>query len=118
MLKTRFLHQYLQHLGLENFFSHHYLYQKTFYFPNLGATITQLIIFPIEKSLHEFIFLNFFRARIFFFCFPCSIFLFASPPQHFSNGPPLMRPYIKNWTSREKTRSELIGLFGIRIGLV
>jgi hypothetical protein len=29
MIKT-LLHQYLLHLGLENFFSHHYLYQKTF----------------------------------------------------------------------------------------
>jgi hypothetical protein len=29
MIKTLFLHQYLQHLDLENFFSHHYLYQKT-----------------------------------------------------------------------------------------
>jgi hypothetical protein len=56
MLKARFLHQYLQHLGLENFFSDHYLYQKTFDFPNLGATFTQFIIFPLEKSLHEFFF--------------------------------------------------------------
>jgi hypothetical protein len=28
--KTLFLHQYLLHLGLENFLSHHYLYKKTF----------------------------------------------------------------------------------------
>jgi hypothetical protein len=32
MGKTLFLDQYLQNLGLEIFFSHHYLYQKTFYF--------------------------------------------------------------------------------------
>jgi hypothetical protein len=30
MIKTLFLHQYLLHLGLENFFSHHDLYQETF----------------------------------------------------------------------------------------
>jgi hypothetical protein len=27
--------------------------------------------------------------EFFSFCFPCSIFIFASPPHHFSNGPPL-----------------------------
>ena len=112
MLKTLFCHQCLQDLGLENFFSHYYLYQKTFqiiffYFQNLGATLTldhpgqiapsappsdrpyQLIIFPIGKSLHEFFFSNFFGARIFFFCFPCSIFIFASP-----NPPPPPPPPI------------------------
>jgi hypothetical protein len=94
MLKMRFFHQYLQHLGLEDFFSHHYLYQKTFYFPNLGATITQLIIFPIEKSLHKFFFLTFFVLEFFFSVSPTQ-FLFLllchlPPPHHFSNGPPLI----------------------------
>jgi hypothetical protein len=86
MLKSLFLHQYLQDLGLENFFSHHYLYKKTFQIiffifqiwgPPLHCTSDrpcQRIIFPIEKSLHEF------GARI-FFLFLCSIFIFAfSPP--------------------------------------
>ena len=54
----------------------------------------QLIIFPIENSLHEFIFQTFLVHEI-FFCVPCSIFIFAfaapppPPPHHFSNGPPL-----------------------------
>ena len=46
----------------------------------------QLIIFPIEKSLHEFFFSNFFGARIFFFLFRLLDFYFCSPHQ-FSNGP-------------------------------
>ena len=99
MLKTLFWHQYLQDLGLENFFSHHYLYQKTFQiiiflFSKFGGhPYTVPLIGPIEKSLHEFFFFNFFGARIFFFCFLCSIFIFA-----FSPAPPItflmVRPLI------------------------
>ena len=83
----------MQHLGLENFVSYHYWYQKTFYFPNLGATLTRLIIFPFE-SLCLFFFYTF-RARIFFPVSPAR-FLFLllpppppPPPHHFSNDPPL-----------------------------
>jgi hypothetical protein len=41
----------------------------------------QLIIFPIEKSLHKFFFKLFWCTNFFSFYFPCSIFIFAfSPP--------------------------------------
>ena len=81
MLKTLFLHQYLQDLGLDNLFSHRYKYQKTFQIfffifqiwgpplhwgraqivpsappPPPSDMPCKLIIFPIEKSLHEFFF--------------------------------------------------------------
>jgi hypothetical protein len=82
MIKTLFLHQYLLHLGLENFFPHHYLYQKTFQISTSDRPSDrpcQLIIFPIEKSLHEFFFSNFSGARI-FFLFPLLDFYFCSPP--------------------------------------
>ena len=73
------MHQHLLHLGLENVLSHHYLYQKTFHnyfsliFQIWGTLLhctsdrpCQLIIFPIEKSLHEFFFFKFFWCTIFF----------------------------------------------------
>ena len=120
MIKT-LLHQYLLHLGLENFFSHPSLISRnvpnyfSFIFQIWGPPLhctsdrpCQLIIFPIEKSLHEFFFSNFSGARIFFFCFPCSIFIFAfAPPphpHHFSNGPPLSKVYAKEeptWQERK-----------------
>ena len=72
----------MQDLGLENFFSHHYLiYQKTFQiiffiFQIRGPPLhcspdrpCQLIVFPIEKSLLS----------------PP----LPTPPHHISNGPPL-----------------------------
>ena len=93
MIKTLFWHQYLLHLGWENFFSHHNLYQKTFQIifllifqisgPPLHYTSDrpcQLIIFPIEKSLHEFFFSNFSGARIFLFSVSPARFLLLPPP--------------------------------------
>ena len=102
MIKTLFFQQYLLHLGLENFSSHHYLYQKTLFFfiiqiwgPPLHCTSDrpgQLIIFPIEKSLHKFFFQTF-LVHEYFFLFPLLDFYFCfcplPPPHHFSNGPPL-----------------------------
>jgi hypothetical protein len=93
MIKTLFWHQYLLHLGLEIFFSHHYLYQKnvpnyfSFIFQIWGPPLRctsdrpcQLIIFPIEKSCTNFFSVS--PARFLFL-------LLAPPPHHFSNGPPL-----------------------------
>ena len=58
--------------------------------PCTNFFLFQLIIFPIEKSLHEFFFSNFFGARIFFLTVSPARFLFLSPPpHHFSNDPPL-----------------------------
>ena len=80
-----------------NFFSHTITY-ITFYFPNLGATLTQLIIFPIEKCLHEFFF-KLFSCSNFFFLFPLLDFAFCfcppPPPHHFSNGPPLKKVNVQ-----------------------
>jgi hypothetical protein len=42
LVKTCFLHQYLQYLGLETFFSHHYLYQKSFIFQIWGPPLHNL----------------------------------------------------------------------------
>ena len=114
MLKTLFLHQYLQYLGLDNLFSHRYKYKKTFQIfflfskfgghPYTGGAgklsplpspppsdmPCKLIIFSIEKSLHEFFFKLFWCMN--FFLFSLLDFYFCSPPPyHFSNGPPLKR---------------------------
>jgi hypothetical protein len=39
----------------------------------------ELIIFPIEKSLHEFFFQTFWCTNFFSFCFPCAIFILVRP---------------------------------------
>jgi hypothetical protein len=104
------LHQYLLHLGLENFFSHHYLsknVQNYFSFifqiwgPPLHCTSDrpcQLIIFPtgIEKSA-RIIFFQTFLVHEFFFSVSSARFLFlllppppTQLPHHFSNDPPLL----------------------------
>ena len=71
------------------------LYEYFFkYNPLHEFFLCQLIISPIEKSLHEFFFSNFFGARIFFSLsvFPCAILflLFPHSSHHFSNGLPLI----------------------------
>ena len=74
MLKTLFLHQYLQDLGLDNLLSKNVPNFYFFIFQIWGPPLhwgrgqivpsapppsdmpCKLIIFPIEKSLHEFFF--------------------------------------------------------------
>jgi hypothetical protein len=99
MIKTLFLHQDLLHLGLENFFTHIKKRSKLFffYFPNLGGTSDrpcQLIIFPIEKSLHEFFCSNFSGARIFFSVSPAR-FLLPPPPSLFLWSAPNSRAHLR-----------------------
>ena len=74
--------------GGENFFSGHKKGVKKIFplFFKFGGHCTsdrpcQLIIFPIEKSVHEFFFLNFPGARIFFSVSPARfLFLLLPPP--------------------------------------
>ena len=109
MLKTLFFHQYLQHLGLETFFSHHYfiIYQKTV--PNYFSFIFQIwgppwqalstYNFPYWKVSARIFFFKLFWCTNFFFLFPLLDFYFCffpthPTPHHFSNGLPLY-PLIK-----------------------
>jgi hypothetical protein len=77
-------------------FFFYFLKCKGYTVPLIGP-VNIVIIFPIEKSQHEFLFSNFSGARIFFFLFPLLDFFFffcpppPPPPHHFSNGPPLKR---------------------------
>jgi hypothetical protein len=82
--------------GQQKFFSHTITYikkrSKLFFFDFPNDRPCQLIIFPIENSLHEFFVSNFSGARIFFSVSPARFLFFAfapPPPHHFSNGPPL-----------------------------
>ena len=65
--------------------------------PCTNFFLFQLIIFPIEKCLHEFFFSNFLGVRIFFLSVSLSrYFLLPTltpppPPHHFSNGRPLTK---------------------------
>ena len=61
------------------------------------------------KSLSTNFFSNIFGARIFFsFCFPCfpsfcfPLFLLPPPPNHFSNGPPLIDTTTFTGTDRHR----------------
>ena len=88
-------------LGLENFFSHHYLYEKTFQIiffilqiwgPPLHCTSDRPC--KLKSLCTNFFFKLFWCTNFFSFRFPCSIFIFAlspPPPHHFSNGPPLRK---------------------------
>jgi hypothetical protein len=71
-------------LGLENFFSHHYLYEKTFQIiffilqiwgPPLHCTSDRPC--KLKSLCTNFFFKLFWCTNFFSFCFPCSIFIFA-----------------------------------------
>jgi hypothetical protein len=93
--------------------------------PCTNLFLFQLIIFPIEKSLHEFLFgklfwctnlsVFLFPLLDFYFCFPPT----PPPPHHFSNGPPLtacIHPFYKHGLFKSLCQGKKANLmFFIRI---